>query len=182
MTSHGGEAEDLSKLAPVALVINIGTMNPDGIRDCLQAVRAYNTQGNPVLFDPVGAGATEFRRNTVKALMTGGHFDVIKGNEREIMTLWGEDGAKQRGVDSDGNNLSDTEKARLVKMLAAREGKGKITRGKKLTEIGRGGDCDDRSHGLRERSRENICYKYALPIEISLKDVRLIRHLGRQRP
>lgn len=123
MASHGSEAEDLSKLTPVALVINIGTITPDGTQDCLQALRAYNIQGNPVLFDPVGAGATQLRRNVVKALMTGGRFDVIKGNEREVMTLWDESSIQQRGVDSHGSTLNDTEKARLVRNLAARESK-----------------------------------------------------------
>ena len=74
-----------------------------------------------MLFDPVGAGATQQRREGVKALMAGGYFDVIKGNENEIRTVSGASGVKQHGVDSGASQLSFPEKISLVKSLAARE-------------------------------------------------------------
>ena len=120
MANYGGEAEDLAKLAG-ALVINMGTVTPEGISNYLQALRAYNSHGGPVLFDPVGAGATQIRRDAVKALMSGGYFDVIKGNENEIKTVWGESKTQQKGVDSGKSESSSAEKARLVTKLAARE-------------------------------------------------------------
>ena len=120
MANHGGEAEDLAKLAG-ALVINMGTVTPEGILNYLQALRAYNSKGGPVLYDPIGAGATQIRREAVKVLMSGGYFDVIKGNENEIKTVWGESTIQQRGVDSGTSDSSSFEKALLVKKLAARE-------------------------------------------------------------
>lgn len=72
------------------------------------------------MFDPVGAGATAIRRSAVKTLMAGGYFDVIKGNEGEIQTVFGSV-IQQKGVDSGASTLSDVEKATLVKGLAARE-------------------------------------------------------------
>ena len=120
MANYGAEASDLAALDG-ALVINMGTVTPDGLADCQQALRAYNARGGPVLLDPVGAGATQLRRDAVKTLMAAGYFDLIKGNEGEIGTVAGDGGVQQRGVDSGSSALSDADKARLVKRLAARE-------------------------------------------------------------
>ncbi|KZF21538.1 TMP-TENI-domain-containing protein [Xylona heveae TC161] len=120
MSMNGAEAPDLAKLGG-SLVINMGTVTPEGLNNYLQALRAYNGQGGPVLFDPVGAGATSQRRNAVKTLMAGGYFDVIKGNEGEITTVLGESVIQQRGVDSGASKLTGIEKAKMVKKLAARE-------------------------------------------------------------
>ena len=121
MSNNGAEAADLAKLDG-ALVINMGTVTADGLSNYLQALRAYNLQGGPVLFDPVGAGATQARRAAVSTLMAGGYFDVIKGNESEINVLAeGTSGTQQKGVDSGDSSTSPLEKARLVKRLAARE-------------------------------------------------------------
>lgn len=51
--------------------------------------------------------------------MAAGHFDVIKGNEGEIQTVFGTV-VSQRGVDS-ASSLTLAEKATLVKTLARRE-------------------------------------------------------------
>jgi thiamine-phosphate diphosphorylase/hydroxyethylthiazole kinase len=119
MANYGEEAGDLSKLGG-ALVINMGTVTPDGLENYVKALKAYNLEGGPVVFDPVGAGATAVRRGAVKTLMTAGYFDVIKGNEGEIKTAFGTV-HQQRGVDSGESTLDDVGKASLVKDLAARE-------------------------------------------------------------
>ena len=119
MANYGEEAKDLCKLGG-ALVINMGTVTPDGLQNYAQALKAYNLQGGPVVFDPVGGGATAIRRNAVKTLMAAGYFDVIKGNEGEIKTVFGSV-VQQKGVDSGVSTTSDLEKATLVRDLAARE-------------------------------------------------------------
>jgi thiamine-phosphate diphosphorylase/hydroxyethylthiazole kinase len=119
MANYGEEAKDLAKLGG-ALVINMGTVTPDGLQNYSQALRAYNLEGGPVVFDPVGGGATAVRRGAVKTLLAGGYFDVIKGNEGEIKTVFGSV-VQQRGVDSGKSTLNDLEKATLVQGLAARE-------------------------------------------------------------
>lgn len=53
MANYGEEAKDLAKLGG-ALVINMGTVTPDGLTNYLKALRAYNDAGQPVIFDPVG--------------------------------------------------------------------------------------------------------------------------------
>ncbi|KAK7422369.1 thiamine biosynthetic bifunctional enzyme [Neonectria punicea] len=119
MANYAEEAADLAKLGG-ALVVNMGTVTPDGLKNYVQALKAYNGAGRPVVFDPVGAGATSVRRNAVKTLLDAGHFTVIKGNEGEIQTVAGAS-ILQRGVDST-SSLSLAAKARLVASLARRLG------------------------------------------------------------
>lgn len=66
------------------------------------------------------AGATSLRREAVKTIMANGYLDVIKGNEGEIKTVFGSSQEQQRGVDS-SSTLDASQKAKLVKELAARE-------------------------------------------------------------
>ncbi|KAK7713633.1 thiamine biosynthetic bifunctional enzyme [Botryosphaeria dothidea] len=125
MSNNGLEAGDLSRLGG-ALVVNMGTVTPEGVSNYITALRAYNAVGGPVVFDPVGAGATQQRRDAVKALLGGGYFDAIKGNENEITTVYAVNspGGKlpqQRGVDSAPSTSSVEEKAKLVVELARRE-------------------------------------------------------------
>ena len=53
MANYGAEAADLAKLG-AALVINMGTVTPEGLDNYKKALRAYNAAGRPVVFDPVG--------------------------------------------------------------------------------------------------------------------------------
>ncbi|MCJ1400959.1 hypothetical protein MMC11_004170 [Xylographa trunciseda] len=120
MANDAGEAEDLAQLGG-SLVINMGTPTPDAISNYIRAAQAYNSIGGPVLLDPVGAGGSSLRREAVQKLMAGGYYDIIKGNEFEIMVVLGLSKSQQRGVDSGKSDTSLAEKARLVKKLAARE-------------------------------------------------------------
>ena len=120
MSNYGGEAEDLAK-AGGSLVINMGSVTRESVQNYLQALQAYNSQSGPVLFDPVGAGATEHRRQALQILLTGGYFDVIKGNLDEIKAVLGECATQQKGVDCTESGISDTERARIVKRVAQRE-------------------------------------------------------------
>lgn len=120
MSNNGLEAPDLAGLGG-ALVINMGTVTPEMRDNYLKALSAYNALGGPVLYDPVGAGATQQRRDGVKTLLAGGYFTVIKGNEGEIRTVAGATGFQQHGVDSGASQLSLDERIQLVKATAARE-------------------------------------------------------------
>ncbi|KAL1889825.1 thiamine biosynthetic bifunctional enzyme [Sporothrix stenoceras] len=132
MSNSGTEAADLARLPGSALVINMGTSTPESLANYVKAIGAYNAAGRPVVFDPVGAGATAVRRAAVRTILAAGYLDVIKGNEGEIQTVYlsglSEEEvaaepaglAQQRGVD--GSNSLDTEaRIRLVRRLAARE-------------------------------------------------------------
>ncbi|KAL4929896.1 uncharacterized protein BDV17DRAFT_281085 [Aspergillus undulatus] len=120
MSPYGDEATDLCQFDG-ALLINMGTLTSQSPSEYLKAIKAYNQRGNPVVYDPVGAGATQIRRGVVKELMAGGYFDLIKGNEGEIRQVSGSTGVKQRGVDSGPSALDSQAKARLARDLARRE-------------------------------------------------------------
>ena len=120
MSDNGAEAADLAQLDG-ALVINMGTATPDKIEAFIAGMRAYDSVGSPVVFDPVGGGATTLRRNTVKTLLGAGFFSVIKGNEGEISAVAGLSNGQQHGVDSGPSNSTANEKAKLVRNLARRE-------------------------------------------------------------
>lgn len=125
MANYGEEAQDLARLNG-ALVVNMGTVTPDGLSNYMQAIRAYNQVGGPVLFDPVGAGATSVRRHSVKTLLENSYFDLIKGNENEIATVLGESTLQQqqqqqKGVDASASTTDASAKVQLVQSLAARE-------------------------------------------------------------
>jgi thiamine-phosphate diphosphorylase/hydroxyethylthiazole kinase len=53
MANYAQEAADLAKLNG-ALVINMGTVTPEGLRNYVQALEAYNEARRPVVLDPVG--------------------------------------------------------------------------------------------------------------------------------
>ncbi|KAL6247581.1 thiamine biosynthetic bifunctional enzyme [Rhinocladiella similis] len=120
MSEIAVEAPDLAKLGG-SLVVNMGTATPEKVNSFIAGMRAYNAVGGPVLFDPVGGGATSHRRETVKKLLTAGFFSVIKGNEGEIGAVAGTSNVQQRGVDSGPSTSTPADKARLVKALAQRE-------------------------------------------------------------
>jgi thiamine-phosphate diphosphorylase/hydroxyethylthiazole kinase len=53
MANYAEEAADLAKLGG-ALVVNMGTVTPDGLENYLQAIKAYNEADRPIVLDPVG--------------------------------------------------------------------------------------------------------------------------------
>lgn len=126
MANYGEEASDLSGLGG-ALVVNMGTVTPEGLVNYKKAISAYNTAGGPIVLDPVGAGATSVRRDALSQLLGVGYFDLIKGNEREIMAVARasgftlDDPSQQRGVDSGDSLFSLEQRAYLVSRIALRE-------------------------------------------------------------
>lgn len=93
--------EEVSDILDIsnALVINIGTLNSYVIDSMLAAGRSANEKGVPVVLDPVGASASQLRKDTVKRLLEEVKFSVIRGNLSEISYIAGID-AVMRGVDS----------------------------------------------------------------------------------
>lgn len=82
-----------------AVVVNIGTLDAHGIGRMEQAMKAAQELGVPVIVDPVGAGATHLRTETVQRWLEQGWVAVLRGNASEIMSL---SGAREttKGVDS----------------------------------------------------------------------------------
>jgi hydroxyethylthiazole kinase len=94
------EVEEMVGLAG-ALVINIGTLSPAWVEAMVAAGRAANARGIPVVLDPVGAGATRYRTETAKRILTEVDVAVLRGNAGEVATLLGV-AAEVRGVESIG--------------------------------------------------------------------------------
>lgn len=82
-----------------ALLLNIGTLNLELIDSMIAAGKRANELGIPVVFDPVGAGATKLRDDSANRIIRELEISIVRGNAGEILSLAGEDG-KVRGVDS----------------------------------------------------------------------------------
>ena len=82
-----------------ALVLNIGTLDPYWVESMKQALAAAAQRGIPTVLDPVGAGATPYRNQTLEGLLAIASPAVIRGNGSEIMSTAGA-AVMTRGVDS----------------------------------------------------------------------------------
>ncbi len=112
------EVRDMVGIAQ-ALVLNIGTLEPDWIRAMKLALAAARERGIPVVLDPVGAGATPYRNAALADLLQAGAPTIVRGNASEIMSLAGL-AVRTRGVDSAASSLEAVEAARsLARELGA---------------------------------------------------------------
>lgn len=96
------EVAEMAKIAG-ALVLNIGTLNSETVESMILAGQAANEAGVPVIFDPVGAGATSFRTETSRRIMKEVEVSIIRGNAAEIANTIGEAWAI-KGVDAGEGN------------------------------------------------------------------------------
>ncbi|OVE65035.1 hydroxyethylthiazole kinase [Clostridium diolis] len=96
------EAADITKISS-ALVINIGTLNERTIESMIASGKKANELNIPVVFDPVGAGASEFRNSTTKRLLEEVKISVLRGNMSEIKFISGL-GSTTKGVDASEND------------------------------------------------------------------------------
>lgn len=98
-------ADDINEVEEIiaicnALVINIGTLNERTVASMIKAGKEANRLGRPVILDPVGAGASTLRTETVFKLLKEVQFSVIRGNVSEIKTIASGSG-RTKGVDAD---------------------------------------------------------------------------------
>lgn len=111
MAKEEQEVEEIVQVAD-GLLLNIGTAVEQDYKSMIRAGIKANDRGIPVLFDPVGVGASQFRQANVQKLLKEITPTVIKGNAAEIAYLadvkW-----KAKGVDAvgDGNVIELAEKA-----------------------------------------------------------------------
>ena len=82
-----------------ALVINIGTLSAPWVEAMEMAAGQAVRLNIPIIIDPVGCGATQFRMSTVRRLIDAGQPAVIRGNASEIRALVHANTAS-KGVDS----------------------------------------------------------------------------------
>ena len=117
MAHAAEEVEEMAALAR-ALVINIGTLSPAWVESMRKAMLRAAANGRPIVFDPVGAGATRFRSDTCHRLLEEVPPSIVRGNASEIRALAGAT-AGTKGVDSTETSDAALDSART---LAARYG------------------------------------------------------------
>ncbi|WP_298653717.1 hydroxyethylthiazole kinase [uncultured Proteiniphilum sp.] len=112
--------DEVAEMAGIAssLVINIGTLEAEWVKAMLIAGKTALDKHIPVVFDPVGAGATSYRSEVCTQIIEECKPSVIRGNASEIIALFNA-GAKTKGVDS-----TNTSEAALhpAKALAGESG------------------------------------------------------------
>lgn len=106
------EVVDMAGIAQ-ALVLNIGTLEPDWIEAMRMALQRARARGIPVVLDPVGAGATPYRNQAVGELLAAGGPTVLRGNASEILSVAGV-AAVTRGVDSSAASDDAVQAARAL--------------------------------------------------------------------
>jgi hydroxyethylthiazole kinase len=115
MAHAPNEVEEMVSLAR-ALVINIGTLSDPGIDAMLLAGKKANAKGLPIVFDPVGSGATSLRTGTTRRIVQDLKLAIIRGNASEILSI-GSSGTVTKGVDS----LHDVDQVAEMAKATARQ-------------------------------------------------------------
>jgi hydroxyethylthiazole kinase len=92
------EVKEMVAIA-AALVVNIGTLSKQWLVAMEMAMTMAAEREIPIVFDPVGAGATTYRTHSCRKLLLKTAPDIIRGNSSEIMALL-DCGIKTKGVDS----------------------------------------------------------------------------------
>ena len=87
-------AEDINEVAEITsqcsgLTLNIGMLSQQKIAAMLVAGKTANELKHPVVLDPVGVGASRFRKDAVRELLEPIQFTVIRGNISELKTIAG---------------------------------------------------------------------------------------------
>lgn len=109
------EVDDMVSIAS-SLVLNIGTLNSEKITSMIAAGKKANELNIPVILDPVGVGATPYRKDMALKLIQEIDFAVIRGNLAEIKTLCGMK-AESKGVDSEDTDNGDEAAKSLAQLL-----------------------------------------------------------------
>lgn len=108
------DAEEFSHIAQISQVfyLNIGTLKRAEVPTMLRAIEAHQVLGHPIVFDPVGVGASSLRTEVALELLASGGITAIRGNASEIHFLLGHEGV------SAGVDVSPEDSSRLESLVA----------------------------------------------------------------
>jgi hydroxyethylthiazole kinase len=112
MAHAHSEVQDMTSICQ-SLVINIGTLDEYWVKSMLLAAEKAHQLNKPWVLDPVGAGATSYRNNTISALL-GYKPTVIRGNASEIMALAKDNTNPTKGVDSTAESNEAVAAAKMI--------------------------------------------------------------------
>ena len=119
MADEPKEMPDITGIAD-GLVLNIGTLNQQKLASMLSAGKVANEKGIPVVLDPVGVGASEFRRVAIHQLLDEIKINVLRGNISEIRSIAGL-ASVSKGVDASNEDIRRDEGREEVAAYLARE-------------------------------------------------------------
>lgn len=107
--------DEVAEMASIAsaLVINIGTLDTEWVKAMIVAGKAAQTKKIPIIFDPVGAGATSYRTKVCQQILEDCKPSIIRGNASEIMSLVNSN-IKTKGVDSTSSSDSALDSAKTL--------------------------------------------------------------------
>ena len=88
MAHAADEVAEITRAAR-ALVLNLGTPSRERIAAMLLAGQAANAAQRPIVFDPVGVGASAFRKENAARLLDSLQIAIVRGNAGEIAALAG---------------------------------------------------------------------------------------------
>ena len=111
MAHAAEEVEEMVSLAG-ALVLNIGTLTPQWVEAMLRAGNKANALKVPIVFDPVGSGATRLRTDSAKRLTRELSIQVVRGNASEVLSLAKKE-TRTKGVDS-VHSVEEAEEAAIA--------------------------------------------------------------------
>ncbi len=106
------EVVDMVNIAS-SLVINMGTLSEKWVESMIIAGQIAHKNNTPIVFDPVGVGATKYRTEVAKQIISKCKPTVIRGNASEIMAL-SNASVKTKGVDSTASSDSAVDSAKLL--------------------------------------------------------------------
>ncbi len=116
------EVEEIATRAD-GLVVNLGTPTRQRLEAISLAVRVARDRGLPIVFDPVGVGASQFRtESAVRIVQTAGRL-IVRANPAEAAALVGKPAAL-KGVESVG---PEGDAVGVAIALARRMGIGAVT-------------------------------------------------------
>lgn len=117
MADELDEMEDMVSIANT-LILNMGTPNKRTVESMLVAGKKANELGIPVVFDPVGAGATKYRTKTANKIIDEIKISVLCGNISEMKTIAGL-GGTTKGVDASDEDMLGFENIEKVGKFAS---------------------------------------------------------------
>lgn len=95
------EVEEVEEMVSIAnaFLINIGTLNTRTLESMIKAGKKANELNIPVVLDPVGVGATSFRKQAVAKILEEVDIQLIRCNPGELAAIAGVSW-QAKGVDS----------------------------------------------------------------------------------
>ena len=106
------EVADMVNIAS-SLVINMCTLSEKWVESMIIAGLIASKNNTPIVFDPVGVGATKYRTQVAQQIISKCKPTVIRGNASEIMALCNAN-IKTKGVDSTASSDSAVDSAKLL--------------------------------------------------------------------